>query len=161
MTLCCSQGTLCFEMTKGIPAAFVALVVGCMAGYIAWQQHETAKAKLKLDLFEKRYAIFEKTWTHLSEAIQTGPGPTPFSTFDNIIPQAKFLFGPEVETYLKEISSKKSELWMIHSRTKASGDVMAPGDIQRHTKLMKWFCAEASTGAKEVFGPWLNFKNWK
>ncbi|MEX8519503.1 MAG: hypothetical protein AB3X44_13415 [Leptothrix sp. (in: b-proteobacteria)] len=161
MSIDCLQSSLCFEMAKGFPAAFVALMVGLVATYIAWKQYATARAKVKLDLFQRRYEIFERTWRHLSEAIQTSPGPTPFSDFDNFIPQAGFLFGAEVEAYLRNISSKRIELWAIHSKTKSSCDVMAAEDVERHTELMKWFYAEASEGIRRVFAPWLDLKDWK
>jgi hypothetical protein len=157
----CEQGSLCFEMAKGLPAAFVAFVIGGIAAYIAWRQHETAKAKLKLDLFDKRFAVFEQTWKFLSETIQSASELTLNSDFTNVIPQASFLFGPDVETYLRDISSKRTDLWVIYAKMKSSGDVMVPEDISRHTELMAWFHDEASKGAKQVFTPWLNFHDWK
>jgi len=41
--------------------------VGIAGGVIAKNQAATARAKLKLDLFEKRYPIFEETWRIMSE----------------------------------------------------------------------------------------------
>jgi hypothetical protein len=52
---CCVQGSIRFEIMKGVPAAFVALVIGLVATGIAWRQFKVAQAKLKLDLFERRY----------------------------------------------------------------------------------------------------------
>jgi hypothetical protein len=95
-----SQGALCFEMAKGFLAGIVALVVGCVAASVAWQEISRGPSKLKLDVFQKRCATIEKKWARISEAILTGHGPTPLPTFDNVIPQAGFLFGPDVESCL-------------------------------------------------------------
>jgi hypothetical protein len=140
-----SQGALCFEMAKGFQAGIVALVAGCVAAYVSWQQISRGPSQLKLDLFQKCCAIIEKTWVRLSEAILTSPGPTPLPTFDNDIPPAEFLFGPDVE-FLKEISSKRSELWTIDYKTIKSGGLVPPKDIQRHSTLMQLFYNEASFG---------------
>lgn len=51
------SGSFYFELLKGVPAAFVALIVGLIAPGIAHRQYHIARAKLKLDLFDKRYAI--------------------------------------------------------------------------------------------------------
>jgi hypothetical protein len=146
-------------MAKGFPAGIVTLVVGCVAASVAWQQISRGPSKLKLDVFQKRYATIEKKWARISEAILTGPGPTPLPTFDNVISQAGFLFGPDVE-FLKEISSKRSELWTVDYKTIKSGSLVPPKNIQRHSTLVQLFYNEASFGAQGVFGPWLDFKNW-
>ena len=53
-----SAGSLRAEIAKGLLAAFVALVNGLIAAGIAWQRWRVARAKLKLDLFDRRLAIF-------------------------------------------------------------------------------------------------------
>jgi hypothetical protein len=158
----CTQGSLCFEMAKGFPAAFVALVIGGVAAYIAWrqyklaqEQHEVTRAKLKFDLLEKRYAIFEQTWNFLSMIVHEGPGATALPPFGNIIPQAGFLFGKEVEAYMREASEKQTELWFIESRMRANNNVMLPEDIDRDVELMAWFTGQASAGVKRIFAPYL------
>lgn len=158
---CCTQGSLCFEMAKGIPAAFVTLVIGGIAAYIAWRQNETSKAKLKLDLFDKRYEIFEETWAFLSGAGKLAQNPEPLHPFTNIIPQAGFLFGADIEEYLRIASKKQTEMWSIHAKSRKNNSVIAPEDIEQLQELSDWFYEEASSGAKRVFNPYLNFEKWK
>jgi hypothetical protein len=43
----------------GTWAAIAAVIVACASFVVAFQQYQTAKAKLKLDLFEKRFKVFE------------------------------------------------------------------------------------------------------
>jgi hypothetical protein len=147
-------------MAKGIPAAIVTLVIGVVAAGVALRQYQVARAKFKLDLFEKRYDIFFKTWEHLSSIVTSGPGPMALSAFDNERPKAAFLFGPDIETYMKDISSKRTTLWSMNLKSKSRGDVMHPDDIEDHTALLNWFVQEASEGAKKKFAPYLNFSNW-
>ena len=63
--MCC--GPVCIALIQGIPAALVTLTVGIVGGLIAYHQSAVAQAKLKLDLFEKRYPIFQETWKNMSE----------------------------------------------------------------------------------------------
>lgn len=163
MVACCTSGTICFELVKGIPSAVVAVTVAIAGGYITWQQYRVARAKLNLDLFERRYAVFELVWGYLSRTLQGGP-EAPFTgnsaELTNIIPQTEFLFGTEMAGYLRSIHSKALELWAIDQRTKAHGDVMAHADIQRHLEVMQWLNEQASTGAKAEFGKYLDFSRW-
>lgn len=45
------------------------LAIGGVAGVIAWQQWRTAKDKVKLDLFDRRFAVFMDARQLVSEAI--------------------------------------------------------------------------------------------
>ena len=46
------------ELVKGLPAAFVTLVIRSIAAGIAYRQYRIARAKFKLDLFEKNACGF-------------------------------------------------------------------------------------------------------
>ncbi|MDH6642195.1 hypothetical protein P3T32_002037 [Ralstonia sp. GP73] len=159
----CTNGTICFELVKGIPSAIVALTVAIAGGYITWQQYRVARAKLNLDLFERRYAVFEIVWGYLSRTLQGGPdGPFTGKSAEltNIIPQTEFLFGAEMAGYLRSIHTMALELWTIDQRTKARGDVMDQADIKRHLDVANWLNVQASTGAKAEFGKYLDFSRW-
>jgi len=159
----CGCPSIWLDLARGLPAAFVALVIGGIAAYIAWRQYETAQAKLKLDLFEKRYTLFEATWEFLSNqrTTEVGSESNMLVSFNNVIPKARFLFGSDIEAYLRDASSKHIELRTIASKTKANGGIMVPEDIERNTELLRWFGTEASEGAKARFNPYLGFEKWK
>jgi hypothetical protein len=155
---CCVQGSICFEMMKGVPAAFVTLIIGAIAGLITWRQYQVAKAKLKLDLFQKRYDIFHKTWVTLSDAVLRGTHEDHHgmaTPFNNFLPEAAFLFGPEIAKYLDEVSTKWTELHGLGSAKNSTETT------DRMMELEQWFFDQASEGAKKKFGKYLDFKNWK
>jgi len=60
-----------------IPTATLILTgaIGCVTAYIAYQQWLTAKNKFRLDLFEKRFAVFEAAMKMVSIAVQKGDVP--------------------------------------------------------------------------------------
>lgn len=49
--------------------AFLGVVVACVAAYIGWGQHEMARTKVRLELFNARYELFEMLWSYLSAVV--------------------------------------------------------------------------------------------
>jgi hypothetical protein len=150
------------DLIKGLPAAFVALVIGIIAAGIAYRQYRVARAKFKFDLFEKRYTLFDSVWTILSETAVRGVQAegglgTPFS---NLTAQAAFLFGPEISDYLREANDKWMDIWAIAIRTQGNNRIVLPADVQPLADLKRWFLAQAKTGVKEKFGKYLDFSRW-
>jgi len=155
---CCGLGSICFEWMKGLPAAFVALIIGCIAGGIAYRQYQVAEAKLKLDLFQQRYKIFLITWRILSSVISDGTRKRHYglgTPFNNFIPKAKFLFGADVESYLNDLATKWARLHAIEG-------IDTPSKYaEEKFELTGWFQEQADTGVKAIFGRYLNFERWK
>jgi hypothetical protein len=157
----CVQGSICFELVKGIPAAIAALVVGSIATGIAYRQYRVAQAKLKLDLFDKRYAIFLETWTILSEAVIKGTRERQWglaTPFNNFLPQASFLFGQRVTSYLNTASKNWTSLHAFEGDGAAN---LTPAQLEESKALRQWFEDEAKEGCRKVFGRYLNFERWK
>jgi hypothetical protein len=144
------------EFLKGAPTTLVAIAVAI----IAWRQYSVAQAKLKLDLFERRYSIFEQTWKILSSVIISGTREKNYglaTPFNNFLPQARFLFGPDVSKYLDEASSKWAEL----NGLETEGIAGNPGNIEKARVLKNWFENQATERCKAIFDPYLSFKDWK
>jgi hypothetical protein len=79
-------------------AAFSAVSV---TGYFAFRQWQTAREKLLLDLFEKRFAIYEEL---LSAVVGRQIDQTTYLGFKSAASRARFLFGPKVQTFLDRTS---------------------------------------------------------
>ncbi len=121
---------------------------------------------LKLDLFDKRYEIFIHTWTYLSNIVHNGPEPKGeksqsfeiFKNFRNNIPQAGFLFGPDIESYLDQLHEKQMELWLLYIKYDDKG--LTQEEVDRKAALTIWFVDEARD-AKKHFHPYLSFRRWR
>jgi len=155
-----APGSLSFEIVKGLPVVFVTLVIGGIAAYIAWHQWRVARAKLNLDLFDKRYKIFEATWTELSQAIQQPAKMISNPNFTNLFPQAQFLFGLEILNYMQEVAAKTTELWVMQKKIEANQNVLPANLIQRDQELLEWFSKHAMDECRARFGPYLDFSKW-
>jgi hypothetical protein len=159
--MCCTPGTICFEMMKGIPAAFVTLMIGGIAGAITWRQYRVAQAKLKLDLFERRFKIFHQTWVVVSDTAirgtQNDEHQGMFAPLNNFGPEAAFLFGKDIEQYIDEIGSK----WLELHRIQKPSNPNAAQEAFREKELTDWFFEQGKSGVKARFSPYLDFSNWK
>ena len=71
------------------------------AALIAFGQWWTARQRLVLDLFEKRFAVFMELRTLVSEAVQEGKVSKPGS-IKEVIARSQFLFGGDVNEHLHE-----------------------------------------------------------
>ena len=114
-------------------------------------------------MFDKRYLIFHKTWSILSETAASGASFRNYglyTPFNNFLPEAAFLFGKDVERYLNDATTKWAELKALESERDGQG-VNQQENIARASDLKQWFFHEASAGAKELFGRYLNFERWK
>ncbi|PZX30846.1 hypothetical protein C7416_103579 [Cupriavidus phytorum] len=153
----CEPNSLCFELLKGAPAAAVALVIGAIAGYVAWRQYAVAKAKLNFDLFAKRLAIYDATIFFIERGGENLHNPAPYCiNFNNDTAAAKFLFGPEVATYIENVRKTYFDMARMHQNLKP-GD--PEGAVKEITKKDEWLRAQL-TDAKAVFGKYLDFSKW-
>ncbi len=75
--------------------------VASLAAVIAFGQWWTARKKLALDLFEKRFSVFMDVRRLASEAFQLN-GFTNKGEADELLARARFLFGDDVNNALKD-----------------------------------------------------------
>jgi hypothetical protein len=158
--VCC--GAVCIALVQGIPAGLVTLTVGIVGGLIARRQAAVAEARLKLDLFEKRYPIFQETWEIMSEVVMKGTREKNYglgNPFSNFMPRARFLFGKEVEAYLSDAVNKWTNLYAFEAERE--DPAAAAQNAAQVRQLKGWFFEQASTGLKEIFGPYLDFEKWR
>ena len=154
-------GSISFEWAKAAPTIFFTVVLGVVAAYVAVHQWRVAKAKLNLDLFDRRYAIFEATWTELSQSIQTQNVRITNPAFTNLLPKAQFLFGPEIRDYMLEVSNQIGQLWVIQQKVKANNNIIPQDMISKDQDLTKWLADHAMTECRARFAPYLDFRNWR
>ncbi len=143
-------------------SAFAALIAALVA-WITVQNHYLAREKHKLDLFEKRLAVFRAAQVLLSRVLQDG-GMKELSTifeYRRDTQVAAFLFGPEIEKYLTSLDEKALTIWS----TRASYENLPVGDERtklalRENEVTHELLAELPK-LKSVFAPYLRFKAWR
>ena len=110
-------------------------VIGCVTAYIAIQQWLTAKNKLRLDLFDRRFPVFEATM-RLAEIVVT-KGDIPLEEVHKFAFTTKgveFLFNRELQDYCDDQLHK--EALAVHMG-KRKIDSLPEGD-ERDKSTVLW-----------------------
>lgn len=140
----------------------ISIVTALFASYIAWRQFQTAKNKLKLDLFDKRYAVFEKiTGFIASPIINDNLKSKDIVNYLRDINSAKFLFedNKDVINYLDMLREKATELIILkQNESEALGKGDPDGNQQKQTDLILWFEAQLNE-IDDIFKKYLVLKH--
>ncbi len=124
-------------------------MIAASIAYVAWSQYLLSKSKFKLDLFEKRFKVFEATRIFLDAASSSG-GPTSadFDNFHTGNSGDKFLFDSDISDYLTEIDSKASNIQI--------------GNCSENLQIesLAWIQKQLG-GLESKFRPYMAFESWK
>ena len=90
--------------------------------YVAWQQWQTNKDRLRLELFDKRFAIYDATRTFLANVITDGKvKEEKWRAFRLATREAEWLFGSSVYRFIeKEICSRVLDYQRLTSELEGS-----------------------------------------
>ena len=109
---------------QGLLTPFIAVV----AVYIGWQQWKTNALKSKLDLFDRRFKVFEEARKILGRMYTVGVKDEELSQFVTETAEAEFLFGPEIRKYLDEIYRRVQNLKSAREQMRVSWE--APVEVR-------------------------------
>ncbi len=141
-------------------AVTVLLAVGGV--YIAYQQFRLGRERLKLDLFEKRFAVFAAVRRFLSAIAAEGKFQMEqLFEYRRSVAEASFLFESDITTFIEEIDKHALRLWVV----KEKDSVTPLGDEKVRLadgwgKEMMWLTEQLSE-LKLKFAPYLKFAVWR
>jgi hypothetical protein len=152
--------SLLHDIVPLLPIATLFLSVA--VGVVAWLQWRVARNKLRLDLFDRRYKVFEATRKFLALILQnTTFDNSQFAEFDLAISDADFLFGDDVVRYLREIRQEALDLrtsGKLLARARTDDEVTKRAQDE-HAHLF-WLNDQVEAMTK-VFSPYLSFGHIK
>jgi hypothetical protein len=128
------------------------IVTLLVTGYIAWQQWQINKNKLRLDLFDRRWAVF-KAAMRLAETAVHEPTVTTndLKEFDNAIRGVRFLFDGSLEDYCNKLRKEAVDILFENRKL----EHVPVGD--ERTSIAKtlegrlfWFSDQIDTGYQSV-----------
>jgi hypothetical protein len=97
-------------------------VLGLVAAWIAYQQWRTADRKVQLDLFDRRFAVYEAARDVVREIVRHGAADGANArAFAMATDKARFLFGAEVISQIDLTRDGIAKLIQISGRLKADG----------------------------------------
>jgi hypothetical protein len=98
-------------------SALLAPIVAIVATYIAIQQYRTTKLKIRLELFEKRYAVYDGAKMFISLAVRDGTlSDEAFFSLNETTQDAFFLFDDSVDQYIQLLREKGAKLKFLNDR---------------------------------------------
>ena len=140
----------------------VSLAIGGAVGYVAYQQWKTARDKLRLDLYDRRFKVFQAVMDFIGHASSTdATSVQEIIKFDTARTEALFLFGGDKELldYLASIRAKSEEAHTAHAIAQG---IPGPPNAQRTEltqrilKAKEWLFDQPNV-AKEKFARYLSF----
>ena len=121
--------------------ALLTPVIGIIAVRIAYQQYATASARLRLDLFERRIAVYEALMLLLGRILQAAAiTELDLSAFLESRRQSRFLFGTDISLYLEEVYNKAVRVSYVFKRLKDASDSNQLTSLaNQEDELVQWF----------------------
>jgi uncharacterized membrane protein len=91
--------------------ALIPIFIAALGSYIAIQQYRTNRMKLKNDLFEKRYAVFETVNSYITEVAKgKSVDINQREEFQSGTKGVEFLFDDKMKAYITEIWKQAEDL---------------------------------------------------
>ncbi len=126
-------------------SALLTPTIAILALLIAWQQWQTNRNKLKLDLFDRRYVYYEAARELIGRILTSGKA-TDAVTFEFLHKTrgAQFIVGEAIATYFdKELYSKAIDLNCLDAELQGVG--VGPErseNVRKQSEIKKWFNAQ-------------------
>ena len=148
----------------------ITAIIAAIVAYIGWLQYQTNKRqqlvneeKFKLDLFDKRFKVYEATRYLFMQIIQLGNVDLQkIRKFRLLTMDAIFLFDDEIHEYLeKEVHLKALKINNVVMQYKDLPVGTKRSELcEEQAEIEKSFHDEYSE-LQNVFSPYLKFRVWK
>lgn len=150
------------SISPSILGPLATMLVGISIAFIAWQQWQVARAKLRLDLFDRRYKIYDSTRKFVALTMRDANfSDSQLFEFFAGTSDAAFLFDADVFDYLKQIGKRAVDMRIHHH---ACQNVPMSDERSRHVQethnQLLWL-SEQLTAMTKIFTPYLGFSNIK
>ena len=142
-------------------SALLTPVIGIAVAYIAWQQWRTARNKLKLDLFDRRLPIYERTRAFLARRMALRQlDHNEITEFAIETRVSRWLFNPAMAQYLEgEIVKKAMDLATLHSELEGLTGEAHKENLSRQRELKNWLDVQLYKVIDTKFGKYLHVRH--
>ncbi len=137
---------------------FVTAMIGALGLLIAFRQWRTAHDKVRLDLFDRRLAIYE-TFVNAGSMVFYGTakkGDEPIMDLFQAMGRAQFLFGPELIAHLQQFHDKVLLLNKLQNQWKRAETEEAQAALDDELEKANGQLEAAFEGFEVPFFPYLS-----
>jgi hypothetical protein len=104
------------EAIRSIASGALTPVVAILALYIAYRQYRVERHKAKIELFDRRFSIYERALAYIFARTQSDEVPGDVAgEFHAAVIEARFLFGRDVCDVLEELRRRGLEIRVANS----------------------------------------------
>jgi hypothetical protein len=163
MSLLCSETAHIDYIATLLPIATFALSLA--VGFVTWAQLRVARNKLRLDLFDRRWRVFEAT-SKFVNAISNDPRNVGsyLNDFKSGTSNAEFLFDSDVVDYIKLVRERAVDMQTAHTlfESERKDEAARIRNIEKFASEQKWLIKQVQSGAMtKSFASYLSFANIK
>ena len=146
-----------------ISSGLLTPVIAVIAVYIAYRQHKTASDKLRLELYDRRYRIYQLTKEYVLKCYQSDDDLDVLGKFYPVINEGKFLFKKDFTDYLTSVVNNSLHQQQIKKdlfdeKTYPLNSPAREKLLQKQRELYQWFGIHFGD-IENKFLPYLNFQN--
>ncbi|MEH6812921.1 MAG: hypothetical protein V7677_10375 [Motiliproteus sp.] len=135
-------------------------VLAGLGAYIAYRQYEVSKHKVRMELFDRRFKVFDAARVLISHVVvEVKVESKHINVFKLDTIDSPFLFGGDVQCYLKELLEKSVELRMhqLKLNSMLSPEERSSLHDKEHEVLL-WF-TEQIENLRNPFMPYMNLSS--
>jgi hypothetical protein len=129
-------------------------LVAAWVAWTSWRQYRVARDKLRLDLFDRRLAVFQEVREVIIAAHDQGE--VDLKRYRQSTAEAVFLFGDDVYEYLSELLRKLTELRERGGKLRAATAMYPTSAKEEEIALVDWFQKQPER-VRAVFAPYMSF----
>ncbi len=142
-----------YEPLIDLLTSFIPIAIAVLGGYIAVRQYITSRQKLKLDLFDKRFAIFQASKKFIGQVLTNEYTDKQVQREFLIATQGtRFIFNEKIRLYIDSIWEKSQDLQEWSQNQTSSENSASRADH------LKWFNAQLSE-IERHFSPYMQLSH--
>jgi hypothetical protein len=149
--------------------AIITTLIAAIVAYIAVQQYLLARERFKLDLFEKRFAVFKATETFINAIVGARSSSVEdFSgwhkRFSLETQTASFLFDTGMADFIDELAIKGNRVTVakiLNTEPRVGANIDAIDWALGDAKIIQEEFINIQNQLRDRFSPYLRSKNWK
>ncbi|HYX09249.1 MAG TPA: hypothetical protein VE912_21120 [Bacteroidales bacterium] len=142
-----------------ILTALLTPTIALAAVLITWQQVRISRNRLKHELFDRRYKLYEAARDLIGHSVSRGH-PTDEELFDFVLKtrESEFLFDKNVSEYLNEIYNKAVDIQICHAEMEGLVGEEKSKNIDERRELLK-FMGKQPQILRDKFASYLKLKH--
>jgi hypothetical protein len=143
---------------------YLTSLLAIIVAFIALQQFLLARERFKLDMFERRFAIYRATQIFVNEIIchkVSSESPKWIQQFQKEAQAAAFLFDDDISKFLDDLWKKGNMVVVAYSLKSDSAMSAGTDEVFKNAVKIQTQMFDVQNQLEKRFSSYLKFSNWK